>query len=92
MDNTVSFEGTVWPIPKTSPFRSYANKRIDVDVLDGAVEFFYKTEKIASYDSKTKHTIGLYRTIGKTEGFRAMDRFRCWRLNPRCHPDIFTLL
>lgn len=70
-DNTVSFEGTVLQIPKTSPFRSYANKRIDVHVLlDGAVEFFYKTEKIASFDSKTTHTIGLYRTIGKKEGFR----------------------
>jgi hypothetical protein len=70
-DNTVTFEGTVLRIPKTSPFRSYANKRIDVHVLlDGAVEFFYKTEKIATFDSKTTHTIGLYRTIGKKEGFR----------------------
>ena len=70
-DNTVTFEGTVLQIPKTSPFRSYANKRIDVHVLlDGAVEIFYKTEKIASFDSKTTHTIGLYRTIGKKEGFR----------------------
>jgi transposase len=70
-DNTVTFEGTVLQIPKTSPFRSYANKRIDVHVLlDGAVEFFYKTEKIATFDSKTTHTIGLYRTIGKKEGFR----------------------
>ena len=70
-DNTVTFEGTVLQIPKTSPFRSYANKRIDVHVLlDGAVEFFYQTEKIASFDSKTTHTIGLYRTNGKREGFR----------------------
>lgn len=70
-DNTVTFEGTVLQIPKTSPYRSYANKRIDVHVLlDGAVEFFYKTEKIASFDSKTTHTIGLYRTIAKKEGFR----------------------
>jgi transposase len=70
-DNTVTFEGTVWQIPKTSSFRSYANKRIDVHVLlDGAVEFFYKTEKIASFDSKTTHTLGLYRTHGKKEGFR----------------------
>lgn len=70
-DNTVSFEGTVLQIPKTSPFRSYANKRIDVHVLlDGAVEFFYKTEKIATFDSKTTHTIGLYRTNNKREGFR----------------------
>jgi transposase len=70
-DNTVTFEGTVLQIPKRSPYRSYANKRIDVHVLlDGAVEFFYKTEKIASFDSKTTHTIGLYRTIAKKEGFR----------------------
>ena len=70
-DNTVTFEGTVLQIPKTSPFRSYANKRIDVHVLlDGAVEFFYKSEKIASFDSKTTHTIGLYRTHQNKEGFR----------------------
>lgn len=70
-DNTVTFEGAVFQIPKTSPFRSYANKRIDVHVLlDGAVEFFYKAEKIAAFDSKTTHTIGLYRTPRKKEGFR----------------------
>jgi transposase len=70
-DNTVSFEGTVFQIPKKSPYRSYANKRIDVHVLlDGAVEFFYKKEKIASFDSKTTHAFGLYRTIGKRGGFR----------------------
>ena len=67
----MTFEGTVLQIPKTSPFRSHANKRIDVHVLlDGAVEFFYKTEKIAAFDSKTTHTIGLYRTNAKKEGFR----------------------
>jgi transposase len=70
-DNTVTFEGTILQIPKTSPFRSYANKRIDVHVLlDGAVEFFYKTVKIATFDSKTTHTLGLYRTHRKKEGFR----------------------
>lgn len=70
-DNTVSFEGTLFQIPKTSPFRSYANKRIDVHVLlDGAVEIFYKKEKIACFDSKTTHTLGLYRTHAKKEGFR----------------------
>lgn len=70
-DNTVTFEGTILQIPKTSPFRSYANRRVDVHVLlDGAVEIFYKTEKIATFDSKTTHTIGLYRTHGKKEGFR----------------------
>ncbi len=70
-DNTITFEGTVLQIPKTSPFRSYANRRVEVHVmLDGAVEIFYKTEKIATFDSKTTHTIGLYRTHGKKEGFR----------------------
>ena len=70
-DNTVSFEGTVFQIPKKSPYRSYANKRIDVHVLlDGAVEFFYQKEKIARFDSKTTHVFGLYRTNAKREGFR----------------------
>jgi transposase len=70
-DNTVTFEGTLFQIPKTSPFRSYANKRIDVHaMLDGAVDFFYKKQKIATFDSKTTHTLGLYRTHGKKEGFR----------------------
>jgi transposase len=70
-DNTVGFEGTVFQIPKSSPFGSYANKRIDVHVLlDGAVEILYKKEKIAFFDSKTTHTLGLYRTNGKREGFR----------------------
>ena len=58
-------------IPKTSPFRSYANRRVDVHVLlDGALEIFYKTEKIAAFDSKTTHILGLYRTPAKKEGFR----------------------
>jgi transposase len=70
-DNTVTFEGTILQIPKTSPFGSYANKRIDVHVLlDGAVEFFYKQQKIAAFDPKTMHAIGLYRTHHKKEGFR----------------------
>jgi transposase len=70
-DHTVTFEGTLFQIPKQSPYRSYANKRIDVHVLlDGAVEFFYQNKKIARFDSKTTHAFGLYRTIGKREGFR----------------------
>jgi transposase len=70
-DNTITFDGTVLQIPKTSPFGSHANKRIDVHVLlDGAVEIFYQTEKIARFDSKTTHTMGLYRTPAKREGFR----------------------
>jgi transposase len=70
-DHTVTFDGVIFQIPKKSPYRSYANRRVDVHVLlDGAVEFFYKTEKIASFDSKTTHTLGLYQTHGKKEGFR----------------------
>lgn len=70
-DNTITFDGTILQIPKTSPFGSHANKRIDVHVLlDGAVQLFYKTEKIAYFDSKTTHTMGLYRTPAKREGFR----------------------
>lgn len=70
-DNTVTFERTVLQIPKTSPFVSYANRKVDVHVLlDGAVEIFYQTAKIASFDSKTTHTLGLYRTPAKKQGFR----------------------
>ena len=70
-DNTLTFGGTVFQIPKRSPFISHANKRIDVHVLlDGAVELFCQNEKIASFDSKTTHAFGLYRTIAKREGFR----------------------
>ena len=70
-DNTVTFDGVIFQISKKSPYRSYAHKRIDVHVLlDGAVEFFYKTEKIAAFDSKTTHAFGLYRTHKKREGFR----------------------
>ena len=70
-DNTITFDGVVFPIPKKSPYRSYANKRIDVHVLlDGSVEFFYKQEKLAAFDSKTTLAFGLYRTNKKQEGFR----------------------
>jgi hypothetical protein len=70
-DNTITFGGTVFQIPKKSPLRSHANKRIDVHVLlDGAVELFYQNEKIVSFDSKTTHAFGLYRTNGKRAGFR----------------------
>jgi hypothetical protein len=70
-DNTVTFEGTVLQIPKTLRFGSHAHRRVDVHVLlDGAVEFFYETEKIAAFDSKTTHALGLYRTQAKKEGFR----------------------
>ena len=89
----MTFEGTVLQIPKTSPFRSHANKRIDVHVLlDGAVEFFYKTEKIATFDSKTTHTIGLYRTQRQEGGVPLWSAFYADHSTQECHPDIFTLL
>jgi transposase len=70
-DNTVTFDATIFPIPKLSPFRSHANKRIDVHVLlDGGVEFFYHKEKIAAFDAKTSHALGLYRRNAKRERFR----------------------
>jgi hypothetical protein len=70
-DNTVTFDGIIFQIPKKSSHRSYANKRIDVHVgLDGSVDLFYKKEKIATFDSKTTHAFGLYRTNKKREGFR----------------------
>jgi len=91
-DNTVTFEGTVLQIPKTSPYRSYANKRIDVHaLLDGAVEFFYKTEKIATFDSKQRTQLASIERTVKRRG-SATVRFPCWPLNLRCHPDIFALL
>jgi transposase len=70
-DNTITFDGVLFQIPKKSPHRSYANKRIDVHVLlDGSVELFYKQEKIAAFDSEKTHAFGLYRTNKKREGFR----------------------
>jgi hypothetical protein len=79
-------------IPKPSPYRSYANKRIDVHVLlDGAVEFFYQNEKIARVDSKTTYGIGLYRTIMKREGSALWTPFDSINQNLELSPDIFTL-
>ena len=67
-DHTVQFGGALFQIPKPSPHRSYANKKVDLHVrLDGSVELFYQDEKIASFDSKTTRTIGLYRTNGRWE-------------------------
>jgi len=67
-DNTVQFSGALFQIPRPSPHRSYANKKVQLHVLlDGAVELFYQGEKIARFDSKTTRTIGLYRTNGRWE-------------------------
>ena len=70
-DNTVTFDGVIFQIPKKSPHRSYAHKKIEVHVLlEGSVEFFYKQEKIAAFDSQQTHAFGLYQTNKKREGFR----------------------
>jgi hypothetical protein len=70
-DHTVSFEGALFQIPKNSPARSYAGKRINVHVLlDGSVEFFLKGAKIARFDLQTACAFGLYRTNSKPDMFR----------------------
>lgn len=67
-DHTVCFEGSILQIPKRSPFLSWAGKAVDVHVLlDGSVEIFYKTDRIARFDSKSAHAIGLNRTNGTRE-------------------------
>jgi len=92
-DNTVTFDGVIFQIPKKSPHRSYAYKKVDVHVLlDGSVEFFYKTEKIAAFDSETTHAFGLYRTIKKREGFRYGTISNLSTQYTNSHPDIFTLM
>ena len=51
---------------------------------------FLQKRKIASFDSKTTHTIGLYRTQRKKEGFR--DGPISMHPSTSYHHDIFTLL
>ena len=70
-DHTVNFEGALFQIPKNSPSRSYAGKRINVHVLlDGSLEFFFKEQRIARFDFETAHAFGLYRTNSKRDMFR----------------------
>jgi hypothetical protein len=67
-DNTVDFQGTVLPLPKRSPFVSWAHKGVDVHVLlDGSVEMFFQHTRLARLDSNTARTIGLHRTNGRRE-------------------------
>lgn len=70
-DHTVSFEGALFQIPKNSPVRSYAGKRINVHVLlDGSLEFFFKEQRIARFDFKTARASGLYQRNSKRDMFR----------------------
>ena len=67
-DNTVAFHRVVFPLPKRSPFISWARKAVDVLVLlDGSVEIFLQSDRIARFDAKTTRTTGLHRTNGRGE-------------------------
>ena len=67
-DNTVAFHRVVLPLPKRSPFVSWAHKAVEVHVLlDGAVEIFSQHERLARFDAKTARTSGLHRTNGRRE-------------------------
>ena len=67
-DNTVAFHRIVLPLPKRSPFVSWAHKGVDVHVLlDGSVEIFLQNDRLARFDSKTARTLGLHRTNGRRE-------------------------
>jgi len=84
-DNTVRFEGSLFQIPKRSPHLSYAGKQVDVHVLlDGSVEIFYKTERIAQFDFKTASTIGLYRTNGS----RQVSKYGPQTTDPRISDEL----
>jgi len=67
-DNTVAFHGAVLPLPKRSPFVSWAHKTVNVHVLlDGSVEIVLQSDRIARFDAKTTRTRGLHRTNGRRE-------------------------
>lgn len=75
-DNTVTFDRVIFQIPEKSPYRSYANKRIDVHVgLDGSVEFFYKTEKSPHLTQKTRTRLA----YNELDRCRQRDRLRRYR-------------
>lgn len=66
-DNTVN--GRVVQISKRSPFLPWAHKAVALNVLlGGSLEIFYHNDRIARFDSKTAHRIGLYRTIWESGG------------------------
>jgi len=67
-DNTVAFQGAILPLPKRSPFVSWAHKSVDLHVLlDGSVETFFQHDRLARFDSNTARTGGLHRTNGRRE-------------------------
>jgi hypothetical protein len=56
-DNTVAFHRVILPLPKRSPFISWARKAVEV----------LHQDRIARFDAKTARTIGLRRTNGRRE-------------------------
>lgn len=67
-DNTVAFHGAVLPLPKRSPFISWARTAVEVLVLlDGSVELLAHHDRIARCDANTARTIGFHRTNGRRE-------------------------
>ena len=91
-DNTVSFEGSVFQIPKTSPYRSYANKRIDVHApLDGGVEFLPKRKNRLL---RLQNNARIWLISNERQAGRApYGLFPLYQLKPlNYHPDISTLL
>ena len=67
-DNTVALQGAVLPLPKRSPFVSWAHKGVDVHVLlDGSVDIFFQHDRLAQFDANTARTIGLHRTNWRRE-------------------------
>lgn len=67
-DNTVALHRVVFPLPRRSPFVSWAHKPVDVHVLlDGSVEIFCQDDRLARFDASRARTVGLYRTNGRRE-------------------------
>jgi len=84
-DNTVAFQGAVLPLPKRSPFASWAHKGVDVHVLlDGSVDIFFQNDRLAQLASIARTDVGRYRGMDRTP--------RPQPNSTRTHPDIFTLL
>ena len=76
-DNTITFEGTVLQIPKTSPFRSYANRRVQVHVtLDGAVEIYTRLRRSLPSTSKPPTPLAIIERTASRRG-SAMAQFLC---------------
>ena len=59
--------------------------------LDGSVEIVYQDSRIARFDSKTAHRIGLYGTNGRGRYLLMDQKPLLQRISMNYYPDIFTL-